>query len=76
MENDALEQLAYVKNSLKELQVTDCANVIDSGLLSLKQLNHLQKLTIYGFVYVKDFAGVVDQLKKELPDCKIVTEHQ
>lgn len=76
MENDALEQLAYVKNSLKELQVTDCPNVIDSGLLSLKQLNHLQKLTIYGFVYVKDFNGVVDQLKKELPDCKIITEHQ
>lgn len=74
MENEALEQLAYVKQSLKELQVTDCSNVMDSGLLSLKQLNHLQKLTIYGFVYVKDFNGIVNQLKKDLPGCQIVTE--
>lgn len=76
MENEALEQLAYVKQSLKELQVTHCSNVEDSGILSLKQLNHLQKLTIYGFVYVKDFNGVVNQLKKDLPGCQIVTEIQ
>lgn len=74
MENEALEQLGYVKNSLKELQVTDCNNVVESGLLSLKQLNHLQKLTIYGFIYIKDFNGVVSQLKKDLPGCEIVTD--
>lgn len=74
MENEALEQLAFVKNSLLELQVTDCPNVIDSGLLSLKQLNHLQKLTIYGFLYMKDFNGVISQLKQDLPGCQIVTE--
>lgn len=76
MENEALEQLVYVKNSLKELQVTDCPNVVESGLLSLKQLNHLQKLTIYGFIYIKDFNGVVNQLKKDLPSCEIITEKQ
>lgn len=74
MENEALEQLVYVKKSLKELQVTDCSNVVESGLLSLKQLNHLQKLTIYGFMYIKDFNSVVNQLKKDLPDCEIVTD--
>lgn len=76
MENEALEQLAYVKKSLKELQVTDCPNVVESGLLSLKQLNHLQKLTIYGFIYIKDFNAVVNQLKKDLPGCEIITDKQ
>lgn len=76
MENEALEQLTYVKHSLKELQVTDCPNVIESGLLSLKQLNHLQKLTIYNFIYIKDFNSIVNQLKKDLPGCEIVTNKQ
>lgn len=73
MENEALEQLIYVKGSLKELQVTDCSNVVESGLLSLKQLNHLKKLTIYGFTYVKDLNTVINQLKNDLPRCEIVT---
>lgn len=75
MENDALEQLVYVKNSLKELQVTDCPNVVESGLLSLKQLNHLNKLTIYGMTYVKDksIENVINQLKNDLPGCEIIT---
>lgn len=76
LEDEALEQLAYVKTSLKELQVTDCPNVVESGLLSLKQLINLQKLTIYGFIYIKDFHGVVNQLKKELPSCEIVIDKQ
>lgn len=76
MENEALEQLAYVKHSLKELQVTDCSNVVESGLLSLKQLNCLEKLTIYGFIYIKDLNSVVNQLKKDLPGCEIVTNKQ
>lgn len=76
MENEALEQLSYVKSSLKELQVTDCSNVIESGLLSLKQLNHLEKLTIYGFTYVKDLNAVINQLKNDLPKCEIVTNRE
>lgn len=76
MENEALEQLTYVKSSLKELQVTDCPNVVESGLLSLKQLNHLKKLTIYGMTYVKDLNPVINQLKSDLPGCEIVTNRQ
>ncbi|XP_031631576.1 ATP synthase subunit s, mitochondrial isoform X2 [Contarinia nasturtii] len=76
MENEALEQLGYVKNSLNELQITDCPNVVESGLMSLKQLNNLKKLTIYNFIYIKDFTGVVNQLKKDLPNCEIHTTKQ
>lgn len=74
MEDEALQHLAYVKDSLKHLEIVDCHNVEDSGLLSLKQLQNLQTLTMHGFIYVKDFDGVVRQLKQDLPNCEIVTE--
>lgn len=74
MENEALQKLVFLKDSLVDLQVTQCYNVEDSGLLSLKHLDRLQLLTIYGFRYVKDFDGVVNELKKSLPKCQIQTE--
>lgn len=76
MENEALEKLSYVKHSLNELQITNCPNVMEDGLLSLKKLNNLKKLTIYNFMYIKDFPSVVNQLKKDLPSCEILTENQ
>lgn len=74
MENEALEKLANVKSSLKHLEIVDCHNVEDSGLLSLKQLHNLQTLTVHGFMYVKDFNGIVEQLKKDLPNCQITSK--
>lgn len=73
MENEALEQLSFVKDTLHELQVTECGNVVDSGLRSLKKLTQLQKLTIYGFLYVKDWDGIYIELKQSLPKCEITT---
>lgn len=73
LENEALEKLAYVKDSLNELQITECGNIENSGLLSLKQLQNLQKLTIHSFLYVQDFDGIVKDLQKNLPNCKILT---
>lgn len=74
MENEALDHLAYVRNSLKVLQVTDCGNVEDSGLLALKQLTNLQSLTVHGFIYVEDFEGIIRELAKSLPNCKIIAQ--
>lgn len=73
MENEALEQLSYVKDTLRDLQVTECGNVEDSGLRTLKNLSQLRKLTVYGFLYVKDFNGVCNELKQHLPHCEIIT---
>lgn len=73
MEDDAIEKLKYVKNSLNELQVTECHNVEKTGLLSLKQLAHLKKLTIYGFTYIEDLDPIVNQLREDLPKCQIIT---
>lgn len=74
MENEALEQLSAVKDTLHDLQVTECGNVEDSGLRSLKNLSQLKKLTIYGFLYVKDFNEVCSELKQSLPKCEIITK--
>lgn len=71
MENEALAKISLIKDSLIELNITECFNVEDSGLLTLKELHRLQKLTIYGFRYVKDLDGVVSELKKSLPNCSI-----
>lgn len=76
MENDALEKLSYLKNSLKELEITECHNVEKDGLLSLKQLQALKLLTIYGFTYIndEDFKTVSNELQTNLPNCQIVTK--
>lgn len=75
MENHALEQLSLVKDTLHDLQVTECNNVESSGLRSLKNLTKLRKLTIYGFLYIntKDFDTVCRDLKQNLPKCEIIS---
>lgn len=74
MENNALEKLTFVKDTLHHLQVTECGNVEDSGLRSLKNLSQLKTLTIHGFLYVKDFNGICNELKQSLPQCQIATK--
>lgn len=74
MENEALQHLAFVENTLKHLEIVDCHNVEDSGLLTLKQLNNLQTLNIHGFFYVKEFDTIVRQLQQDLPNCEINTQ--
>lgn len=74
MENSALDQLAYVKDTLNVLQVTDCGNVENSGLSTLKQLTNLKLLILYGFIYVEDFQNIINVLQKNLPKCQIITE--
>ena len=71
MENEALEKLEYVKDSLEELSIEDCFNVQDSGLLSLSKLTNLKKLHICGLPYVKDMESINKELKSSLPSCDI-----
>lgn len=71
MENEALEQLGLLKTTLKHLQVSDCYNVVDSGIISLCQLKNLDTLTIFGMPYVKDMKTVEAELRANLPNCQI-----
>lgn len=74
LENEALEKLAIVKDTLTDLQVSECHNIEDSGLLALKHLKRLNKLSLHGFSYVKDLDGVVKELQSNLPNCTIHTQ--
>lgn len=74
MENDALEQLAYVRKSLNVLQVTDCGNVEDNGLLAIKNLTNLKLLILYDFIYVTNLTNIINELQKSLPNCQIISE--
>lgn len=71
MENEALPKLSNLKDSLLELEITGCYNVIDDGLLSLKELSNLKKLTIENLPYVKDMNTVEKELRTALNSCAI-----
>lgn len=71
LENEALQKLDVVKDSLTELKVADCFNVSDSGLEALGQLNKLSKLEVSGVPYVEDIDKVRSLLQSKLPGCDI-----
>lgn len=71
MENEALNELILLNNTLKHLQVSECYNVVDSGLKSLGQLTNLEKLIIFGMPYVKDIKAIEMELRSKLPKCDI-----
>lgn len=72
MENEALQRLTVIKDSLRELTLTDCFNVTDSGLVNLGELSGLQKLNVSGVPYVKDLPAVRATLAQKLPECEII----
>lgn len=39
--NEALSKLNYLRNSLKNLEISNCTNVTESGLNHLKQLTYV-----------------------------------
>lgn len=71
MENEAMDKLGHLKDSLVELEINGCYNVIDEGLRTLKQLNKLQKLTIANLPYVSDMKAVEKELTASLTKCVI-----
>lgn len=71
MENEALEKLGHLKETLCELEIIGCYNVIDEGLLTLKQLKKLNKLTVENLPYVKDMQSVEKELRTDLAGCVI-----
>ncbi|GLV31858.1 uncharacterized protein CBL_07618 [Carabus blaptoides fortunei] len=47
LEDSALKQLSFVKNSLEHLEVSNCGNITDHGVLHLKDLSKLKTLQLY-----------------------------
>ncbi|KAJ6645465.1 ATP synthase subunit s, mitochondrial [Pseudolycoriella hygida] len=71
MENEALEKLGHLKESLCELEINGCYNVVDEGLQTLKQLTKLKKLSIENLPYVKNMKAVEEELQAALTNCVI-----
>lgn len=69
--NDALYQLEYLKDTLEILELTGVYNVTDKGLMSLVQLQLLKQLLIHDVPEVRYPQKVLDTLKQGLPDCEI-----
>lgn len=76
LENEALRQLPFVKDSLKHLNVSRCENITDAGLAHLQNLKKLQTLELFNLQYVKDKAHILKLLRDSLPNCKITSDFE
>jgi H+-transporting ATP synthase F0 complex subunit s len=72
--DDALSQLSFVKETLKALEVSYCVNVTDSGVKSLAQLSNLQSLKLRNLMNVKDLKSCVTHVSKSVPGCRIESD--
>ncbi|KAK0159727.1 hypothetical protein PV327_010812 [Microctonus hyperodae] len=70
--DEALSKLDYLKNSLKNLEISNCTNVTESGLNHLKQLTKLEGLELANLPAVKNETNIIRELHKSLPKCKII----
>lgn len=41
MEDDAVRQLGFLKDTLEDLQISSCGNVTDEGILTLVQMKYV-----------------------------------
>ncbi|KAG5884981.1 hypothetical protein JTB14_000372 [Gonioctena quinquepunctata] len=73
LEDKALAELHYIKNSLLYLQVSSCPNITDGGLLNLNALKNLKDLVIFDLDSVKHMETTVQELKSNLT-CNIKTK--
>uniref|UniRef100_A0A1A9WDT4 Uncharacterized protein n=1 Tax=Glossina brevipalpis TaxID=37001 RepID=A0A1A9WDT4_9MUSC len=69
LEEDGLNDILYLTESLKVLQVSACGNIKDEGLMVIGQLKNLEMLKIFFMPSVKDLENVKNQLQKMLPNC-------
>ncbi|KAA0190775.1 hypothetical protein HAZT_HAZT002825 [Hyalella azteca] len=72
IDDDALRQLQYLRDSLKQLQVSACGNVTAEGLKYLAKLPKLEYVLLYDFPAVKDKDAITRYLQQELPNCTVL----
>lgn len=71
LEDEALAKLQFVADTLEELEVSNCKNITDHGLLHLRHLKKLKQLSTHNLPYVKNLPKVEQQLKESLPNCNM-----
>lgn len=72
--DEALSELQYLKESLLYLQLSSCPSVTDKGLFTLKQLRKLEELLLFDLPGVKDLKNTIQTLKSSLSSCKVQTK--
>uniref|UniRef100_A0A1B0GIP0 Uncharacterized protein n=1 Tax=Lutzomyia longipalpis TaxID=7200 RepID=A0A1B0GIP0_LUTLO len=75
IDNRGFHHLTSINDSLRSLDITQCTNISDSGLLQLKGLTKLQKLVMKDLPGVKDLPAVEKELRQHLKDCQFQTSH-
>ncbi|KAH8384770.1 hypothetical protein KR093_007890, partial [Drosophila rubida] len=71
LENDGLEGLTHLTNTLARLQISGCYNISDTGLAVIGKLKNLKQITIFDMRYVKDMDKLAASLKTQLPNCEM-----
>ncbi|XP_062716679.1 ATP synthase subunit s, mitochondrial-like [Aedes albopictus] len=71
LEDQALAKLHFVAHTLEELEVSNCKNITDFGLLTLRDLKKLKQLSTHNLPYVKNLQKVEEELRKSLPNCNL-----
>uniref|UniRef100_A0A069DPT9 Putative atp synthase subunit s mitochondrial n=1 Tax=Panstrongylus megistus TaxID=65343 RepID=A0A069DPT9_9HEMI len=64
-------QLNLIANSLCQLEITNCGEVTDAGLASLKDLRRLNDLRLGDLKQVKNLTGCVTAIQQALPECSV-----
>jgi H+-transporting ATP synthase F0 complex subunit s len=71
LDDEALEKLSLVVDTLKHLELVSCGNVTDQGIKSLAQLKNLQKLRLFDLPSVNNGEECLQHLKSNLTKCDI-----
>lgn len=71
LEDDAFKYIGFLKNSLMDLQISSCGNISEKGLVHLKVLKNLKRLSMFDLIQVKNMKKLTDDLRSALPNCEI-----
>ncbi|KAK7104121.1 ATP synthase subunit s, mitochondrial-like [Littorina saxatilis] len=69
--DDAIGYLSLVKNTLEFLQLSNCGDITDAGLVPLTELTNLKKLILFSLPEVRDQQKAEAMLKSALPKCDV-----
>lgn len=69
--DEALDKMAFRKDSLKVVEISQCKNITEEGLRSLGALTKLEKLIVRDLPYVKNSAKIEKELKEILVNCDV-----
>lgn len=73
LEEDGLDGIVHLIDSLQTLEISACHNVSSNGLLVLGKLKNLKNLTISDMGNVRDLQATRIKLQEMLPQCTITS---